>query len=113
MGVLLENGKVILVVEPGVCRLTSKVEAWIEDGVVRCTVESGCSHVREFAEKLDGLQIMEIMKMPYSENKVYQVAGRTLKHSTCILPAAVLKAMEAATGLALRRDVSLKFEKGP
>jgi hypothetical protein len=113
MGVLLDNERVVLVIEPGVCRLTSKVEVWSEDGVLRCKIESGCAHVREFAERLDGVQMADIIKMPYSENKVYQVAGKTLKHSTCILPAAVLKAMEAAAGLALKRDVSLRFERQP
>jgi len=113
MGVLLETGKVELVVDPGVCRLTSKVVAWSEDGVLKCTIESGCTHVRDFAAQLDGVGLMDIVKMPFSQNKVYQVAGRTLKHSTCVLPAAVLKAMEAAGGLGLKRDVSLKFVKGP
>jgi len=113
MGVLLDTEKVVLVVDPGVCRLTSRVEAWSEDGIVRCKIESGCVHVREFAERLDGIGVMEIVKMPFSENKVYQVAGKTLKHSTCVLPAAVLKAMEAASGLGLKKDVCLRFQKQP
>jgi hypothetical protein len=113
MGVLLDNERVVIVVEPGVCRLTSKIEAWSEDGVVRCKIESGCGHVRDFAEKLDGMALMDIVKMPFSENKVFQVGGRTLKHSTCILPTATLKAMEVAAGLGLKKDVSLKFQKLP
>ena len=113
MGVLLDTEKVVLVVEPGVCRLSSKIEAWSEDGILMCKIESGCTHVREFAEKLDGIALMDVVKMPFSENKVFQVAGKTLKHSTCVLPTAVLKAMEAAGGLGLKKDVSLKFQKQP
>ncbi|MGD1060649.1 MAG: hypothetical protein ABR879_04250 [Methanomassiliicoccales archaeon] len=112
-GVLLDTERVVLVVDPGVCRLTSKIEAWSEDGVVKCKIESRCLHVQEFAEKLEGMSMMDIVKMPFSENKVFQVGGTTLKHSTCVVPTAVLKAMEAAAGLGLKKDVCLKFQKQP
>ena len=111
MGVLLDKGKVVMVVEPGVCRLVSKIEVWPEGDELKCTIESGCQHVREFASKIEGIKTMDIIKMPFSENKVYQVGGKTLKHSTCVLPAAVLKGMEAAAGLGLKKDVSIKFQR--
>lgn len=53
---------------------------------------------------------MEAMKMPFSENYVYQVGGMNLRHSTCPLPMAVLKGFEATTGLALKRKVSVIFD---
>ena len=54
---------------------------------------------------------MEVMTMPYAENKVYITGGRTLKHSTCPMPMAVLKGFEAAAGLALKRDIAVVFDK--
>ena len=110
-GVLLDTGKATITVDPGVCRLVSKVEVWMEDDILKCHIESACKHVQEMAAKLDDMTMVDVIKMPFSENKVYQVAGRTLKHSTCVLPAAVLKAAEVAAGLGLKRDVHLTFEK--
>jgi hypothetical protein len=47
----------------------------------------------------------------FSENKVYVIGGKTLKHSTCPMPMAVLKGLEVAAGLALKRDVVVAFDK--
>jgi hypothetical protein len=55
--------------------------------------------------------MMEVVRMPFAENIVYLAGGRTLKHSTCPLPMAVLKGFEAAAGLALKRNVEVIFDK--
>ncbi len=112
-GVLMEQDKVTLHVDPGVCRFKAKVESWMEGDVLRCSITSGCKHVMEFSEAMEkeGFDIMDAMRMPYSENKVYVIGGRTLKHATCPLPMAALKAMEVAAGLGLKRDVLVSFEK--
>ena len=57
------------------------------------------------------LEMMDAMRMPFSENKVYAIGGRTLKHATCPLPMAALKGMEVAAGLGLKRDVLVSFDK--
>lgn len=108
---LLDQGRVALTVNTGVCRFPARVECWIEDGLLRCSIESGCPYVQEFGAALGPLSIMDVMKMPYSENVVYIVGGRTLKHSTCPMPMAVLKGLEVAAGLALRGEVTVTFEK--
>ncbi len=110
-GLLMDQGKVSLDVTTGVCRFPAKIECWIEEGRLRCSIQSDCRYVLEFARRLEPLEIMDVMKMPFSENKVYIAGGRTLKHSTCPLPMAVLKKFEAAAGLALRRDVMVIFQK--
>jgi hypothetical protein len=108
---LLDQGKVSLHVDAGVCRFIAKVECWMEDGLLKCSIKSGCAHVREFAAALEPCEMMDAMKMPFSDNKVYIVGGKTLKHSTCPLPMAVLKGFEVAAGLALKRDASVVFDK--
>ena len=108
---LLDQGKVSLHVDAGVCRFIAKVECWMEDGLLKCSIKSGCAHVQEFAVALEPCEMMDAMKMPFSDNKVYIVGGKTLKHSTCPLPMAVLKGFEVAAGLALKRDASVVFDK--
>jgi len=110
-GVMLDQGRVTVTVEPGVCRFTAKITGWMEDGELRCEIQSGCKHVQDFAKALQPIGIMEVLKMPFCENSVYSVGGKTLKHSTCPLPMAVLKVYEAAGGLGLKRNVTVVFEK--
>jgi hypothetical protein len=109
-GVMLEQQKVVLMVDPGVCRFKAKVTTWMEEGKLRCHIETGCKHVQEFAAALGPCEMMEVLHMPFSENQVYEVGGRTLKHATCPLPMAVLKGFEVSAGLGLKRAVSVVFE---
>ncbi len=108
---LLNQYKVSLNVDSGVCRFNAKVECWMEEGLLKCSIISRCKHVQEFAEALEPCEMMDAMKMPFSDNKVYITGGKTLKHSTCPLPMAVLKGFDVAAGLALKRDVSVIFDK--
>lgn len=110
-GVFMSGKRASLSVDTGVCRFPARVECWLEDGLLRCSIASGCKHVQEFGRALEPLEVMDVLRMPYSENKVYVTGGRTLKHSTCPLPMAVLKGFEAAAGLALKRDVAVTFDK--
>ena len=103
--------KVALSVNTGVCRFPARIECWLENGLLRCSIASDCAHIKEFARALEPLEMMEVMTMPYAENKVYITGGRTLKHSTCPMPMAVLKGFEAAAGLALKRDIAVVFDK--
>ncbi|OPY31193.1 MAG: hypothetical protein A4E32_01643 [Methanomassiliicoccales archaeon PtaU1.Bin124] len=107
----LDQGKVILHVDSGVCRFDAHIECWLnEDGTLGSAIKSNCPHVKEFAEALGSCDMMAAMKMPFSENQVYMVGGRTLRHSTCPVPMAVLKGFEAASGLALKRTVTVTFK---
>ena len=103
--------KVIVNVDPGACRLHSKVIGWIDDdGKLRVHITSDCKSVVELGKRLHPLDVMEVFRMPYSENSVYVEAGKTLKHSTCAVPLAVLKCLEAAGGMAVKKDVHLTFQ---
>ncbi len=109
--VFMGQDKVKLSVDTGVCRFPAKVECWLEGTMLRCSIASDCEHVREFGAALEPLDMMEVMRMPFAENPVYVVGGRTLKHSTCPMPMAVLKGFEAAAGLALKRNITVVFDK--
>ena len=106
----LDQGKVSLHVDSGVCRFDAKIVCWMEDGTLRCSIDSRCPHVNDFAKALGPCDMMAALRMPFSENQVYIVGGKALKHSTCPVPMAVLKGFEAASGLALKRKVSVDFD---
>jgi hypothetical protein len=110
-----DNGCLSVIVDPGACRFKSRVTACFDEGGVRIDVTSDCPHVNLLAQRLTDLHLQpfDALKMPWNANVVYLECGRVLKHATCPLPLAILKCIEAATGLAVQKDVSIKFERPP
>lgn len=97
-------------VDPGVCQLHSTIQARTDGLQVEFTVlKSDCPQVRNLKKVLRQMEIWDVMKMPYSENTVYQLCGEVLKHSSCPVPMAMIKCAEAAAELALKRAVTVEF----
>ncbi len=101
-------------VVPGICGFTADIEAFSEDGqMCRVSVVSDCPHVVRFAEALAArgeLDAYEQVFGTFGKNGVSEDAA-LLRHPVCTVPAGVLKAIEAACGLALPKDCSLTIEK--
>ena len=106
------ENKVIINVDPGACRLCSQVIGWMDDeGMLRVEITSDCRAVMEFGRRLPPMNVMEVLKMPYSENRVYVEGGKVLKHATCAVPLAVLKCLEVAGGMGVKKDIHLTFQQ--
>ncbi len=45
--------------------------------------------------------------MPINENPIYVCAGQHLPHSACPVPCALIKGLEVASGLGLKKDVHM------
>lgn len=102
--------EVVAAVDPGICRFNTFVTARIEKGVVRIVLRSECPSVQELGRHLNTIEPFEALSMPYSRNPVYLISGNFLKHSACPVPVAILKSIEIVSGLALKRDVIIRFE---
>jgi len=100
-------------VDAGVCGFASLIEAGAPDGqnvVVR--IESDCPRVQAFAGELADLDaFQELLRRPLAQTTPALLASRHGLHPTCLLPVAVLKAAEAAAGLALPCDCSIKLTR--
>ena len=97
-------------VDPGVCRLHSTIQARTDGMLVEFEVlQSDCPQVRNLKKVLRQMEIWDVMKMPYTENTVYQLCGEVLKHSSCPVPMAMVKCAEAAAELALKKPVTVEF----
>lgn len=99
-------------VEPGVCKMTAKIHAKQSDDMmsVEVSIESDCKMVQAFAADLKPVGAYDEFGLPMVKNPVYITASEHLKHSACPIPCAVLKAIEVAADLGLKRDVSMKIE---
>jgi len=101
-------GQVKAVVQPGVCRLETRIRAEERDLAVTLFIDSDCPKVKALAERLkDPLPVLSILSTPLNETLVYQAAAAAALHASCVVPAALLKAVEVAAGLALPKDVHI------
>ena len=104
-------------VNAGVCGLVSLIQASSPDGMqVTVSIESDCPRVQAFAAAwtareggatLDAFQ--ELLRVPLVETTPARLALEHGLHPTCPVPIATLKAAEAAAGLALPCDCSIKL----
>jgi hypothetical protein len=98
-------------VQPGVCRLRTKIKAVTNDEwKVVFEVESECPNVRKMASSLGPLDPMQNVGVKLSESDIYKKADETIVHTACPVPCAFLKAIEVASDMGLKRDVTIEIK---
>ena len=75
-------------------------------------ITSTCEHVQALAEELGQVDIGSEMSLPLNETRVYTLATEHVCRNSCIVPAAILKAMEVTAGIFLPGDCSIEFVEG-
>ena len=98
-------------VNAGVCGFNCRIKAWkIDKRAIGLEIsESECQQILQFSKLMSKLTLKELF-MPVTRNPVYLAAEQSGCHSSCPIPAAVLKAAEVAMEMALARDASIRFE---
>lgn len=97
-------------VQPGVCRLKTIIKATTNDEwKVIFEIESDCPNVCKLAAKLGPLDPMKNINVKFSESDVYRAADETLPHTACPVPCALVKAIEVASDLGIKRDVIIEI----
>lgn len=91
---------------PGVCGFTTTIIAEQDgDGQVKVTIDSDCDRIQAYAE---GLTTIDPIRALYAPDGGQDVACRGC-HRVCLVPVAMLKAVEAEAGLALKKDGGFRF----
>jgi hypothetical protein len=99
-------------VEAGVCGRKALIQADSKDmQTVDLHIESDCPDITKAAEALNNVDGMQEVFGKIGDTSVYQEIRKHCKHAACPVPAAIVKSVEAAAGLALPKDVSIKMEK--
>jgi hypothetical protein len=105
-----QSSDVCVAVNPGVCGFACTIQARKLDAQTVSLEITGseCKQIQKLSEHLVQITMMEFFT-PISQNPVYLSAEKCGCHLPCIVPAAVLKTVEATLGLALPRDVRIQF----
>ncbi len=98
-------------VEPGICGFDCVVEVRrVDKRTVKVAVTgSQCQQIQRLSGDLTEMSLKELFT-PMTRNPVYTCAEKSGCHPSCTIPAAVLKAVEAALGMAIARDVRIRFD---
>jgi uncharacterized protein DUF6951 len=99
-------------VNPGICGLRTIIEVEASESdpfLIRLRVESACNEVAKLGKKLGTVQALREISYRGDGPSILQAAAKNLKHPACVVPAAILKAIEVEAGLALPGDVMIAF----
>ncbi len=100
---------VTLEVDAGACQMRTVIRAREEGGRIALDIDSDCPMVRKLASELGDLDPLDCVSAPISKNPVICAADDCIKHASCPVPTAIIKAAEACCGLAVKKDVSMAY----
>lgn len=101
-------------VKAGVCGFSSRIVATSQDGQhVTFTIQTDCPNIRRLSEHLEQRAPIDAFRelATQADSQIQQCAAKTVSGCClgCVVPAAVQKALQVATGLALPGDASITF----
>jgi hypothetical protein len=99
-----------LSVEPGVCGFHCTIRATkSKDGKVRVSIsDSQCELVLKMSKFFEELTLQDLF-LPMANNPINRWAEKARCHPSCIVPFAILKAVEVEMGMALPRRAAIEF----
>jgi hypothetical protein len=97
----------------GACGFETLIDATSPDGLhVVLAIESDCPQIAALSADLTELDAFEqVLRTPLAETIPVRLAAKHKLHTTCLVPVAILKSVEAAAGLALPAESSIKLTK--
>ncbi len=99
-------------IKPGPCKLTTIVEAEkIDRKTIGLKVTSECKFFKPLEEELTQVDVNKEVFGKLTEGDIYATCIKYCKHPACPVACGIVKAVEAAAGMALPTDVSITFEK--
>lgn len=102
--------KISVIVEPGVCGFSCEVEGWLKEKRVAGVrvLDSQCEMIRKLSKNMEEITLSQLF-LPISKNPIFLSAQRAGCHSACPVPVAMVKTLEVTLGLAVPKDVSIRF----
>jgi hypothetical protein len=98
-------------VDSGVCKMKTVILAKENDmGLIELKIESDCPHVLMMSWNVEPISAYAEVEAPMCETEVYRLATKYLPHAACPVPCGMIKGIEVAGDLGLKRDVSIKIE---
>ena len=97
-------------VEPGACGLTCLIEVnRTEKYRAMVSLQSECKQITKLAEEITEIDFLKVMQGAFGQNHLFQSVPKCKLHQTCVIPTAIMKAVEAEVGMAVKKDIVIAF----
>jgi len=100
----------VVIVNPGICGFDCKISARLSDtNSVRIDItESECALIQKLAIQIHDVSLHDLYT-PLTNNLIFKAVEQAGCHLACPVPVAIIKAAEAALGLAIPKDAAICF----
>jgi len=100
-----------VIVNAGACGYTVTIKAEKgKDGKISVSLSTDCEMVTKMLEDIAIVDRFSPLT-GFQNNPVYRSASKHLKHVACIVPSAILKAIEVEADLNVPKDAVIRFLK--
>lgn len=97
-------------VDAGVCKMKTLITAKDNGmGLIEIDIKSDCPNILKMSWKLEPMSPYAEVEAPFMESTVYKLAHDAIPHTACPVPAGIIKALEVAGDLGLKRDSTIHF----
>ena len=102
--------KCMVCVDAGVCKMKTLIIAQENDmGLVDIEIKSDCPNILKMSWRLQPMSPYCEVEAEFHKSEVYKLAYDNIPHTACPGPAGIVKAIEVAGGLGLKRDSTICF----
>ncbi len=99
-------------VHPGICGLKSEMTFDTDDmQTVTIDFKTDCPNLKPLVEELKEADGYEVSFSRFGEDPISALGNKYCKHPGCPVIAAIIKGIEAASGLALPKNAEIMIEK--
>lgn len=97
-------------VDAGVCKMKTLITARDNGmGLIEIDIKSDCPNILKMSWKLEPMSPYAEVEAEFSKSSVYKLADEAIPHTACPVPAGIIKALEVAGDLGLKRDSTIRF----
>ena len=97
-------------VDAGPCGMKTIIHAvQEEDMMVRLDIESDCHHILKMSWRIKPVNPYTEVESPIIETDIYKWASEVLPHAACPVPSALVRAVEVASDMGVKRDAAIRF----
>ena len=95
-------------VEPGICGFVCSISAWKEGTQVEFDIQSDCDQIKKVDLCLGPIKMKDLF-VPLTKSPFFLSAEKSKCHLACPIPSSLVKTAEVVLGLALPKEVTIRF----
>lgn len=97
-------------VDAGPCKMKTRIHAvQQEDMMVKIDIESDCHHILKMSWRIGPINPYTEVESPILETEIYKWASQVLPHAACPVPSALIRSIEVASDMGVKRDAAIRF----